>query len=114
VRVFAVPGQKGPVLRALSFRIRAPVDVASRPVSVSSNVDRWDDTASGGPTLLREIGVCVPASGHADVTIETPEFSQVYGDMRSSSTIGEYREGGVLLAQIALADEIGPPCEPSD
>jgi hypothetical protein len=57
--------------------------------------------------------VCVPRKGWADVTFRTPEVSTVYGDMRSESAVTEPRLAGLLLVEVALADELGPPCRPT-
>jgi hypothetical protein len=110
VRVYATPGQRGPVTRSLSLGIRGPADVAKRRVDVASDAERWRDTATNGATLLRPVKVCVPPKGYATVRIATPSSSPVYGDMRDLNAAGRHREGGVLLVQIALADEIGGPC----
>jgi hypothetical protein len=48
------------------------------------------------------------------VSIRAGSSSPVYGDMRDENTIGQYREGGVLLTQIALADELGRRCRQGD
>jgi hypothetical protein len=56
--------------------------------------------------------VCVPPGGFGRVGIRALANSAVYGDMRDANSIGEYRVAGVLLTQIALADEVGPACSP--
>jgi hypothetical protein len=112
VRVFAAPGQRGPVTRTITLGLRAPADVPSRPLTLTSNVERIDTAATNGGTRFQPVRVCVPAGGYADVTVETPAFSPVYGDMRSAPAFERPREGGVLLVGIALADEVGLTCPP--
>jgi hypothetical protein len=110
VRVYAAPRQRQDVTRTLTLGIRAPTDVAARLVTVASRLERRGVTATNAATRFHSVPVCVPAGGFADVTVETPDFSRVYGDMRSSSAFGQPREAGVLLVQIALADEVGLTC----
>jgi hypothetical protein len=56
--------------------------------------------------------VCVPPEGFAVVRVTTPEHSLVYGDQRDGSKLNIEREAGILLTQIALADELLGPCRP--
>jgi hypothetical protein len=113
IRVFSAVWQKqGGVTRSLRIGLRAPADVPERGVELTSNLEHVRDRATNGWTLFRTLEVCVPAGGYSDVSLDADGFSQVYGDMRDESAIGLYREGGVLLVQVALADEAGPPCRP--
>ena len=109
LRVFAEPGQRGSRSRSVAFGMRAPEDVASRPVDFRTNLEHEGGIATNGATAYRVINACVPAGGYADYRITVSGSSPVYGDMRSQDTIGEPREGGVLFTQIALADEVGAP-----
>jgi hypothetical protein len=50
----------------------------------------------------------VPPRGFADVRVSAPRYSPIYGDPRSESSFVSYaRSGGVLITEIALADEVG-------
>jgi hypothetical protein len=110
VHVFAAPGQRGPVVRYLTFQIRPPDDVAARPVSIVSNLERWKLVATNSHTLLKTVRVCVPPRGYAPVTVETPAASAIPGDLRDlPSSLGN-RRGGVFLAEIALSDNLGGRC----
>ena len=113
VRVFAEPGQGRPALRTISLGLRAPADVPSRPFTLDTNLASQAGTATNGATAYRLINVCVPATGYADVRVATPDFSPIYGDMRNQDTIGEHRDGGVLLVQVAVSDELGDACTPA-
>ena len=51
----------------------------------------------------------MPARGFADVRIDAPRYSPIYGDPKSEATFVSYaRSGGVLVTGIALADEQRP------
>jgi hypothetical protein len=112
VRVFATPGQHGSVLRGLTFGIRAPDGVASRPFTVTSNKGVVHGVASAD-TLFQGIKVCVPAGGFAEVRLQTPDSSAIPGDLATLATSLQPRTGGVFLSQIGLADEIGGSCRSS-
>jgi hypothetical protein len=88
--------------------VRGPTDVAPRAFHVSSNASDWQGVADEQGTS-NQISVCVPPRGFADVRIDAPRFSPIYGDPRSEATFVSYaRSGGVLLTGIALADETRP------
>jgi hypothetical protein len=108
IRVFARPGQSGPMMRFVTLSVRGPTDVAPRAFHVSSNASDWQGVADEQGTS-NQISVCVPPRGFADVRIDAPRFSPIYGDPRSEATFVSYaRSGGVLLTGIALADETRP------
>ena len=110
VRVYATPGQRRAVTRYISLGVRAPDDIATRDFELTSGGESRQAQAGNGPTAHETVVVCVPPGGFGRVGIRSVANSPVYGDMRDPSSIGEYRVGGVLLTQIALADEVGPPC----
>ena len=113
VRVFPFPGQQGAVTRMLYLSVLAPSDLKRRPFEAVSSIDAWHGVARGDQKVGRVVDVCVPEDGFSEVRISTPESSTIsFGDMRDVTQIGVYRETGVLLAQIALADEHGGPCTP--
>jgi hypothetical protein len=112
VRVFAVPRQRRPVTRTLTLGFQTPVGVRTRAFSVSSNAALWHGRATQGPTAIGSIKLCVPARGWSEVHIRVNGESPVYGDMRDYSTYLMLRRGGLLLTEIALADEIGRACAP--
>jgi hypothetical protein len=110
IRIFAVPGQRGAVTRSLTLAVRAPADVAARPFTVSSNATTWRGRATDASTALRSVSVCVPARGFTEVRLRANGASRIYGDMRDQFAFGMSRVAGVFLAEIALADEVGPAC----
>ena len=113
IRVFAAPGQRGPVDRALSLQIQAPSDDTTHPFTLGSNLERVRGTVMNPATAVEEIHVCVPPTGYAVVTLRTPGSFEIPGDPRSIADTNVARSGGVLLADLSLADEIGSSCEPA-
>jgi hypothetical protein len=108
IRVFAAPDQSGPMMRFVTVSVRGPRDVAPRAFHVTSNAVDWLGVADELGTS-NQIAVCVPPRGFADVRVDAPRFSPIYGDPRSEATFVSYaRSGGVLLTGIALADETRP------
>jgi hypothetical protein len=110
VRVFAQPNQRGPILRGITFGIRAPGGVASRRVELSSNQGVVHAVASQD-TGFEGIQVCVPAHGYADVLLRASGSSTIPGDQSTLASSLRPRTGGVFLTEIALADELGGPCK---
>jgi hypothetical protein len=95
------------MMRYLTLSVRGPQDVAARSFQVTSNASDWRGTADQHGTS-KQIAVCVPASGYADVKVDAPTYSPIYGDPRSEESFVSYaRSGGVLVTGIALADETG-------
>ena len=108
IRVFAAPGQTGPMARFLTISVRGPQDLAARGFHVASNAADWRGKADE-KGVSNQIAVCVPPHGFADVHVSTRRFSPIYGDPRSEESFVSYaRSGGVLVTQIALADETRP------
>ena len=110
VRVFAEPGQRRSLVRFLTFQIRPPDDVATRPVEIVSNVESRHLEATNTHTLLQTVHVCVPPRGFAQVRLRTPATSAIPGDLRDLPSSLANRRGGVFLAEIALSDDTGGTC----
>jgi hypothetical protein len=107
IRIFAEPGQRETRQRYVTISIRAPAGVTSRPFAVRSNAAEWRGDAGGEPTS-KQLAVCVPAGGYADIEVSAPTYSPIYGDPQSATSFSSYaRSGGVLITGIALADELG-------
>jgi len=108
IRVFAAPGQTQSLMRFLTVSVRGPNDVPPRPFRIESNASNWAAEVGEQPTS-KQISVCVPARGFADVQVHAPHYSPIYGDPRSEASFVSYaRSGGVLITGIALADETTP------
>jgi hypothetical protein len=105
IRVFAQPGQRAAERRYVTVSVRAPNDVAPRPFAFRSNDSSWSGRAVTQPQS-RHLSVCVPPKGFADLRLDAPTYSPIYGDPRSEASFVSYaRSGGVLVTGIALADE---------
>jgi hypothetical protein len=109
VRVFALPGQRAPVLRTITFGLRTPAGVASRRFELSSNQGVVRAVASAD-TLFQGIAVCVPARGYGEVRLDVLGSSPIPGDLATYATSLRPRTGGVFVSQIGLADELGGAC----
>ena len=71
----------------------------------------WSDwrAKAGQQPASKQLAVCVPPHGYADIRVSAPHFSPIYGDPRSDRSFSSYaRSGGVLVTGIALADETSP------
>jgi hypothetical protein len=108
IRVFAAPRQTIRQRRSVTITAQAPRDTAARPFSISSNAGTWRETATVEPKSV-QVSACVPAGGFAEIRVNAPRYSPIYGDPQSEASFVSYaRSGGVLLSGIALADEVGP------
>jgi hypothetical protein len=107
IRVFSVPGQTSRQRRYVTISSQAPRDTDKRSLVISSNAGAWRETATNDLSSV-QVSVCVPATGFADIRVDAPRYSPIYGDPRSEASFVSYaRSGGVLLRGIALADELG-------
>ena len=116
IRIFPSPGQRAPEIRTLTLQIRGPYGAAAqnRPYTVVSNTGRQTGTASDDHTSFARIEVCVPAHSFEDVSVSTPDHSVIPGDLSSEqASVVTTRQGGIDIADVALADEIGGVCRPA-
>lgn len=107
IRVFSFPQQKTAVTRYLSVGVQAPFAptlVQREPFTLTSNAAEWNGVANGEDAVVHQLPVCVPAGGFTEVRIGT------YGRAYDVYANGLSRRAGLLVTQIALADEVGPPC----
>jgi hypothetical protein len=108
IRVFPKPGQTERLRRFLTISVRGPQGVPARGFRITSNEANWQATADERGTS-NQVSVCVPPRSYADVEINAPRYSPIYGDPKSEPSFGSYaRSGGVLITGIALADETSP------
>jgi hypothetical protein len=112
-RIFARPGQKLAELRYLSILTRPPDDVARAPVTIRSNLGTWTGTATNTGTLAESVRVCVPPRGWTEVRLATPLDTSIPGDLDSLDASTGTRRGGLYLAAVALAGEVGGRCRPN-
>jgi len=108
VRIFASTRQHRARVRYLTLQLEAPGGVARRSFGVSSNLGVQRGKVVDRATASVRVRVCVPARGHADVRIRSGGESAVPSD--AGAPPGAGRQGGLFVAQIALADELGGRC----
>ena len=63
VRVFAKPGQRGSLVRLLTFQVRPPDTVKTRRVNIVSNLESWHLDATNTHTLLQDRARVCPCAG---------------------------------------------------
>jgi hypothetical protein len=112
IRVFAAPGQTGPVERTLSIQVDVPPNVDQASLRLVSNLASVNGETTSTTAAAEQIAVCVPAHGFAEVRLTTPARSPIPGDQRNHDTSTLPREGGLLIANLSLADELGGACTP--
>ena len=112
IRVFASPGQAGPVTRTLSIQIQAPAEATDAAFTLASNAARIHGTSSGGKTTFETLALCVPAHGFAEASLSTSLVAAIPGDQRSQADSALARTGGLQLADLSLSDDLGPSCTP--
>ena len=106
ITVFAQPGQRTPLRRFLTVALASPDHVEDRPVTITSNLGRWEGAIPPETSIDRPVAVCVEPRGPAVVEIATPIVSAVHRDPTKGALTGEIdRPAGVRLRSVALADE---------
>ena len=111
IHVFAAPGQRGAVKRTLTVQVRAPVDAADRAFEIGWRQGTIRAMANDRHSSIEQIALCVPPRGYADVRVTSPTSSDVGPDQSVLEPLPQ-RQGGVLVADISLSDEIGASCSP--
>jgi hypothetical protein len=111
IRIFALPRQRGGILRGLTLGLRTADGVAARRFRISSDRGVVKGTATTD-TTFKAISVCVPPRGYADVRLQVFGSSAAPGDLATLARSLRPRKAGLFVSQIALADELGGPCTP--
>ena len=109
MRIFPTPGQDHAVIRTVSLVLRSPDDVNARPVTITTNGKTINATATPNDTF-EHVSVCVPARGYATLRLATPDSSEIPGDQATLATFNAPRRGGVIIAALSVANEIGGTC----
>jgi hypothetical protein len=92
----------------------APADVARRPFEVRSNLSSYRGYATNAATTyVNALPVCVPAAGHADITITASGSSSIPGDLSSYQASLGQRIGSIFLADASISDDLGRACKPA-
>jgi hypothetical protein len=113
IRVFADPAQHHAVRRTLTLSLLSPENVPPRRVTVRSNAERLVRLDVTSSAVSQTATVCVPAGGHADVTIRANVVSPIPGAPTSPTALLEPRRAGVLVDRVELDGTPGPSCRPT-
>jgi len=105
LKIFALPGQRRKLERSVTFALVAPSGVAARRISFRSNQGTWHASVSD-TGYSQVVSACVPPSGFATVRFASTGSTPIPGDPKNIGESLQQRSGGVLFAQIALADEV--------
>jgi hypothetical protein len=111
ITAFAVPEQRGAVTRALSLHLRPPPGTSAR-YGVVSNLRTVRGVIEHDNAAWQQVELCVPAGGSATVAVTTDADAPIPGDLKNSDAAQRPRRGGLLFADLSLADELGSPCRP--
>jgi hypothetical protein len=98
-------------MRTLTVQLRAPNEAPDRPFAIAWRHGSIRARANDQNNVVEQIPLCVPGRGFADVRVSSPVSSDVGPDQSQLEPL-PHRPGGVLVADISLADEIGGPCKP--
>ncbi len=112
IHIYPTPGQRGPETRGLTVELRAPSTMSVRRYTVSSNLSRVTGRIPENSSVSVHVNVCASARRPTAISVFTPAVSTIPGDTGSAATLSSPRRGGMQVAQIGLADEIGGPCTP--
>jgi hypothetical protein len=113
IRVFAARGQRGARTRTLSLHLLPPPNTAGGRYTIRSNLGTLQGEVQGGGDVHEQVDLCVPAGWPSEVWLTSPVRAAIPGDQRSADASVLPREGGLFVADISLADELGAPCNPS-
>jgi hypothetical protein len=109
IRIFSAPGQRHAEIRTVSLVLRAPDNVSSRPVTITANGTTTNAVTTPGDTF-EHLNICVPAHRYADLRLSTPDSSAIPGDLATLASFNAPRTGGVFIAALSVANEIGGSC----
>ena len=103
IRLFPEPDQHGRLLRYVSLQLQAHGAPQGAELSSSAGTKRVKLAAKSDTTV--QVEACVPARGHATISILPAGTARVYGDLGLRAGINESRIRGVQIERISVADE---------
>lgn len=109
MRLYSAPGQQTARVRGVTFIMRVPTDVGERRVTISAQ-GRSAQAAVTPSSTNASMNACVPAHGYAEIHLVVDGESTIPGDQATLADSEAPRRGGVYLASVGEADEIGPTC----
>lgn len=110
ITVYPARGQRGPQTRSLTLQLRAPQPTSVPGFTLTTNLGKVTGAIPANGTVNEHVTLCVPTDHPSDVTISTAVNAPIPGDLGSEATSSLPRQGGLLVGQIALADELGGTC----
>lgn len=109
VRLYAERGQSTARMRSVTFILRAPDQIARRRVTIGAQGHSTSAAVTPSSTTMAA-QVCVPAHGYAEIRLVVAGASAIPGDLATLASSLLPRRGGVYVASIGEADEIGAAC----
>ena len=109
LRVYPAAGQQTARKRTVTLVLRTNPEVAQRSATLSAQGQVVKATVT--PTgISQPVDVCVPARGYAEVRLAVAGSSAIPGDLASHGESLLPRTGGLFVAALNEADEIGAAC----
>ena len=107
MRLYASKGQRRPELRTVAFLLRAPETGGSRRIALTVGGKTTRAVVGHDSSVTEFARVCVPTRGYADVRLAVDGASEIPGDLSTQSASLVPRRGGLFIASLSQADEIG-------
>jgi hypothetical protein len=109
MRVYPARGQRTAELRTVAFVLRGSPKGRPRHVSLITpgHVTR---AVVGQEDVTEFVPICVPARGYAEIRLGVDGSSAIPGDLATLQDSLRPRRGGVFIASLSEADEVGGPC----
>jgi hypothetical protein len=109
IRLYPTPSQRTARIRSVGFVLRAPQDIPRRVVTVTAQGQRTRVIVTPSATNAYA-RVCVPTRGNAEIQMKVNGSSGIPGDLATLATSRMPRRGGMFIASIGEADELGSAC----
>ena len=109
--IYAKPGQKTPRVRTVALVLRGPSSAPQRAI-VLRTPGQLIHAVVTGSSATQFVRVCVPAHGYAELRLTAQGSSHIPDDLETQVPPAP-RQGGVFIASLGEADEIGPACSVS-
>ncbi len=111
MRLYPRPGQTRPELRGVAIILRAAT--GSHAFTLRTDGRSVSGVATPDSDTFKVIQACVPAHGYGELRLDVRGSSEIPGDLATYNQSVLPRRGGVFIASLSEADEIGGPCTPA-